>query len=144
MCVTFLHFCSILPISSPRPRTSDLSLYRTALLVYSRVAWQSVEVDFHLRTLQKQIPVQNTHEKSTADQIPNPRWDHRLPDIVACGEGFWRPKEDGKRDEIHVCDYMVGAEANKAHNGKPDRNDFRNDVAGGDSEEDCHANEPVT
>lgn len=53
-------------------------------------------------------------------------------------------QKDSKRNEIHVCDNVVSAEANETHDGEPDGDDLGYYFARGEGEEYRHTDEPVT
>lgn len=96
-----------------------------------------------LAASEEEIPVYDSRKQAAADEVSEEGRDHRFPDVVADGD-VGGAEEDGERDEIHVCDDVVGAEADEAHDGEPDRDHFGDDFARGDGEEDGHTDEPVT
>jgi hypothetical protein len=89
------------------------------------------------------IPVYNASKEAAANEVTKERWDHGFPNVVAdCN--VWRAEEDGERDEVHICNDVVGTETYKTHDRKPNANYFGDNLARGYGEEDCHADEPVT
>lgn len=116
----------------------------TSLIVDGDVGWRMIKVNLDLVASEVQIPIQDSHEQSSSNDITKGGWNHRVPDVVANRQLLWCSKEDSKRHKEHVRDNMVSSKSDEAHNRKPDGDDLGDDFACRYGQEDCHCDKPVS